>query len=71
MYCNVSSQGLKELDTRVQEKMDDGWSLHGMPYTAGPEVVQCMVCDKNSQGVTVDDIATLSLLKRINYLPYR
>ena len=65
-YKTVQSKTAPELDAKVQEMLDAGWELCGIPYSAGSILHQCLVSGapkQESEGLTVDDIATLLLLR--------
>ena len=67
-YKHVQGKNADELDTKVQELLDTGWMLCGSPYIAGNIMLQCMHTPdevENNDGLTVNDIATLSLLGRV------
>ena len=72
-YKHVKAASPKELESKVQEMLDAGWVLCGTPFPALEEFYQCvhtpdMVEESQpSEGLTVDDIATLSLLGRGRY----
>jgi hypothetical protein len=66
-YKHVQASSVEELDTKVQEMLDAGWTLCGAPYNIGTAFYQCVVVssEESNNGLTVDDIATLSLLKGV------
>ena len=72
-YKHVQAKLPKELESKVQEMLDAGWVLCGTPYPAEDSFYQCMHTPdmveetQSSEGLTVDDIATLSLLGRGRY----
>ena len=66
-YKHVQGKNSQELDTKVQELLDLGWELCGTPYIAGNLFLQCMHTpeEQNNDGLTANDIATLSLLRGV------
>ena len=65
-YKTVQASTATDLDKKVQEMLDADWELCGTPYATGNTLHQCVVSGapkQESGGLTVDDIATLSLLR--------
>jgi len=67
-YKNVQAKTADELDNKVQEMLDAGWHICGTPYLGGNTFFQCVTStpkeqEQQSSGLTVDDLATLSLLR--------
>jgi hypothetical protein len=63
----VQAKSADELDSKVQEMLDAGWHLCGSSYIGGNMFFQCITNTPKEQeqgsGLTVDDLATLSLLR--------
>lgn len=66
-YKTVTADNAPDLDKKVQEMLDADWELCGTPYATGNTLHQCVVAgaprEEAQSGLTVDDIATLSLLR--------
>lgn len=65
----LKAQTSEQLEEKVQELLDAGWEIQGTPFVLGNMIHQALIAemDRESSGITPDDIATLSLLRHFRH----
>ena len=66
-YKHVQANTPEELTSKVQDLLDAGWVICGTPYQVDKQHYQCVTTapevEPSDDGLTADDIATISLIR--------